>query len=53
MLRGELDLLVAGLPCQGFSESNRRTRTMGNPKNLLYREVLRLFSGDESAVVSH
>ena len=42
MLRGELDLLVAGLPCQGFSESNRRTRTMGNPKNLLYREVLRL-----------
>lgn len=40
--RGELDLLVAGLPCQGFSESNRRTRTKGNPKNLLYREVLRL-----------
>ena len=44
MRRGELDMLVAGLPCQGFSESNRRTRTMGNPKNLLYREVLRLLS---------
>lgn len=42
--RAELDLLVAGLPCQGFSESNRRTRTMGNPKNLLYREVLRILA---------
>ena len=42
--KGELDLLVGGLPCQGFSESNRRTRTMDNPKNLLYREVLRILS---------
>ena len=40
--KGKLDLLVAGLPCQGFSESNRRTRTRGNPRNQLYREVLRL-----------
>ena len=44
VLRGELDLLVAGLPCQGFSESNRRTRTARNPKNLLYREVIRLLA---------
>ena len=40
--RGDLDILVAGLPCQGFSESNRRTRTASNPRNQLYREVLRL-----------
>ncbi len=44
VLRGELDVLVAGLPCQGFSESNRRTRTACNPKNLLYREVIRLLA---------
>ena len=37
-----LTAVVAGLPCQGFSESNRRTRNVTNPKNLLYREVLRL-----------
>ena len=40
--RGDLGVLVAGLPCQGFSESNRRTRTASNPRNRLYREVLRL-----------
>ncbi len=44
VLKGELDVLVAGLPCQGFSESNRRTRTMENPDNLLYRDVLRFLT---------
>ena len=40
--RGALGALVAGLPCQGFSESNRRTRVASNPRNQLYREVRRL-----------
>ena len=42
--RGQLGALIAGLPCQGFSESNKRTRNVLNPKNHLYREVLRLLS---------
>jgi DNA (cytosine-5)-methyltransferase 1 len=39
--RGEISVLIAGPPCQGFSESNRRTRTLENPRNHLYREVIR------------
>ena len=38
---GDLHVILAGPPCQGFSESNRRTRTLDNPKNHLYAEVLR------------
>jgi DNA (cytosine-5)-methyltransferase 1 len=38
---GAIDVILAGPPCQGFSESNRRTRTLDNPKNQLYTEVLR------------
>ena len=36
-----VDVLICGLPCQGFSESNRLTRSLENPRNLLYVEVLR------------
>jgi len=39
--RHELDILLAGPPCQGFSESNKRTRTLLNPANGLYQEFLR------------
>lgn len=41
-LGGPLGAVIAGLPCQGFSESNRRSRTRENPKNQLYREFLRI-----------
>ena len=40
---GEVTILIGGPPCQGFSESNRRTRTLANPQNHLYREFLRFF----------
>src|SRR5579862_1030768 len=38
--RTAIDALVCGLPCQGFSESNRRTRNLDNPRNRLYSEFL-------------
>jgi len=38
---GDLTALIGGIPCQGFSESNRRTRTISNPQNHLYREFFR------------
>jgi len=37
----DVTVLIGGPPCQGFSESNRRTRTLANPKNHLYKEFLR------------
>ena len=33
---------MAGLPCQGFSESNRKTRHGSNPQNHLYKEFRRI-----------
>ena len=39
--RQRVHLVAGGPPCQGFSESNRRTRTLHNPSNHLYTELLR------------
>jgi len=39
--QGDLTLLLGGPPCQGFSESNRRTRTLENPRNHLYQQFFR------------
>ena len=39
--RGDVTVLTGGPPCQGFSESNRRTRTLDNPRNYLFEEFLR------------
>jgi DNA (cytosine-5)-methyltransferase 1 len=38
---GDVSVLIGGIPCQGFSESNRRTRTSANERNHLYREFVR------------
>jgi DNA (cytosine-5)-methyltransferase 1 len=40
--RGEIDVLLGGPPCQGFSTSNMKTRTADNPKNHLFKEFLRV-----------
>lgn len=38
---GTLDVLIAGVPCQGFSLNNRK-RSPGDKRNLLYMEFVRL-----------
>src|SRR5213596_865539 len=39
--RGELDLLIGGPPCQGFSKNvPRRHRWLEDPKNVLIRRFL-------------
>ncbi|MCJ7646354.1 DNA cytosine methyltransferase, partial [bacterium] len=39
--KGEIDILLCGAPCQGFSISNMRTRSSNNPRNHLFKEFLR------------
>lgn len=34
-------VLFGGPPCQGYSNSNRKTRTQQNPKNWLFKEFIR------------
>ena len=38
---GEIDIIAGGPPCQGFSKSNTRTRSMKNPLNHLYKEFFK------------
>ena len=37
----DINLIVGGPPCQGFSQSNRRSRNLDNPLNNLYKEFFR------------
>ncbi len=34
-------ILFGGLPCQGYSNSNQKNRSVSNPKNWLFKEFLR------------
>jgi DNA (cytosine-5)-methyltransferase 1 len=44
--KGELDIVIGGPPCQGFSTSNTMTRNLDNPKNYMvfiyYKYVMKL-----------
>lgn len=35
-------IVMGGPPCQGFSMSNTKSRNMDNPKNMLFREFVRI-----------
>src|ERR1039457_4752727 len=35
-------IVFGGPPCQGFSTSNQRTRTMSNPQNWLFLQYIRV-----------
>jgi DNA (cytosine-5)-methyltransferase 1 len=39
---GEATVLSGGCPCQGFSTANTKTRVINNPKNFLYKEMVRV-----------
>lgn len=39
---GSSRVLFGGPPCRGFSTSNQRTRSAGNPDNWLFREYMRV-----------
>jgi len=39
--KGDIDLVAGGPPCQGFSHSNKRSRSLTNPLNNLYKQFFR------------
>lgn len=39
--RGDLTIVAGGPPCRGFSQSNRRTRSLNNPLNNLYKQFFK------------
>lgn len=45
----DIAIIVGGPPCQGFSESNRRTRTTDNPKNMLFLQFVKFLKAIRSA----
>lgn len=46
----DCDVVIGGSPCQGFSNSNRTTNFLDNPKNFLVREFIRVVKGKKPKV---
>ncbi len=44
--KGEVDLIIGGFPCQGFSIANKN-RSMKDSRNFLYKEMLRIIKDKE------
>jgi len=38
----DCDMVIGGSPCQGFSNANRHTHYLDNPKNFLVKEYIRI-----------
>lgn len=41
----DCDGIIGGSPCQGFSNANRQTNFLDNPKNFLVKEFIRVVKG--------
>lgn len=41
---GDLDVVMGGPPCQGFSSVNAKTRFIENPKNILFKQFVRVIN---------
>lgn len=44
-------VMIAGSPCQGFSNENRRTNFLENPKNLLVSKFIEAVKANENCVI--
>jgi DNA (cytosine-5)-methyltransferase 1 len=40
-----IDIVIGGPPCQGFSLANAQTRFLNNPNNRLFRDFIRIVEG--------